>query len=121
MHWDRRAASLADWTAGRSRAIRTAMIAITTSNSINVNPRRDRIPGWMTFIESLLKGRGSRSMRNTWPRFAGRGVKMEQEGGPAWAGTPGGSRRPTSISPWVNQNDPHDSDVVTWPGGRPPD
>ena len=32
----------AAWTAGRSRAIRTAMIAITTSSSISVKPRRVR-------------------------------------------------------------------------------
>src|ERR1700677_3342513 len=42
VHWARRAASRAAWTAGKSRAIRTAMIAITTSNSISVNPRRFR-------------------------------------------------------------------------------
>src|SRR5262249_33826034 len=39
-HCERRAASRAAWTAGRSRAIRTAMMAITTSNSIRVKPRR---------------------------------------------------------------------------------
>src|SRR3979490_1555264 len=39
-HWARRAASRAAWTAGNSRAIRTAMMAMTTSNSIKVNPRR---------------------------------------------------------------------------------
>src|SRR5215472_15526520 len=39
-HCARRAASRAAWTAGRSRAISTAMIAITTSSSIRVNPRR---------------------------------------------------------------------------------
>src|SRR5262249_1835728 len=37
-HWIRRAASRADWTAGRSKAINRPMIAITTSNSISVNP-----------------------------------------------------------------------------------
>jgi hypothetical protein len=37
-HCTRRAASRADWTAGSSKAIRTAMIAITTSNSISVKP-----------------------------------------------------------------------------------
>ena len=37
-HWARRAASRADWTAGSSSAISTAMIAITTSSSISVNP-----------------------------------------------------------------------------------
>jgi hypothetical protein len=36
------AASRAACTAGNSRAIRTAMIAITTSNSIKVKPRRFR-------------------------------------------------------------------------------
>ena len=39
MHWARRAASRADCTAGSSRAIRTAMIAITTRSSISVKPR----------------------------------------------------------------------------------
>src|SRR5262245_4364732 len=38
-HWERRAASRAACTAGSSRAIRTAMIAITTSSSIRVKPR----------------------------------------------------------------------------------
>ena len=42
MHWARRAASRAAWTAGKSRAISTAMIAITTSSSIRVNPRDER-------------------------------------------------------------------------------
>jgi hypothetical protein len=40
-HWLRRAASRAAWTAGNSSAINTAMIAMTTSSSISVNPRRD--------------------------------------------------------------------------------
>src|SRR3954465_14711808 len=44
VHWLRRAASRAAWTAGSRRAIRTAMMAMTTSSSINVNPRR-RIMG----------------------------------------------------------------------------
>ena len=30
-----------DWTAGKSSGIRTAMIAMTTNNSISVNPRRE--------------------------------------------------------------------------------
>src|SRR3954454_19855860 len=42
VHWIRRAASRAACTAGSSRAIRTAMIAITTSSSIRVNPARFR-------------------------------------------------------------------------------
>src|SRR5437879_4554325 len=40
-HWVRAAASRTFWTAGRSNPIRMAMIAITTNNSIRVNPRRD--------------------------------------------------------------------------------
>src|SRR3954469_20061528 len=43
VHCMRRAASRAAWTAGNSRAIRTAMIAITTSSSISVNPRDLRL------------------------------------------------------------------------------
>jgi hypothetical protein len=43
VHWARRAASRADCTAGKSKAIRTAMIAITTSNSMSVKPRRTRM------------------------------------------------------------------------------
>src|SRR5262249_40093733 len=38
-HDDRRAASRAACTAGRSRAISTAMIAMTTRSSIKVKPR----------------------------------------------------------------------------------
>jgi hypothetical protein len=39
MHWARRAASRAAWTAGKSNAISTAMIAITTNSSIKVKPQ----------------------------------------------------------------------------------
>ena len=39
-HWARRAASRAACTAGSSRPMRTAMMAMTTSNSISVNPLR---------------------------------------------------------------------------------
>src|SRR5262245_52363602 len=38
----RAAASRTFWTAGRSKPIRMAMMAITTSNSINVKPERLR-------------------------------------------------------------------------------
>src|SRR5208337_450041 len=44
----RLAASRADWTAGSSRAISTAMIAMTTSSSIKVKPR-------LRFITDLLQ------------------------------------------------------------------
>ena len=40
MHWMRRAASRAACTAGKSIAIKTAMIAITTKSSISVKPAR---------------------------------------------------------------------------------
>ena len=40
VHCARRAASRAAWTAGKSKAINTAMMAITTRSSISVNPRR---------------------------------------------------------------------------------
>src|SRR3954469_5067431 len=39
VHWIRRAASRAAWTAGNSRAISTAMMAMTTRSSISVKPR----------------------------------------------------------------------------------
>src|SRR3954466_14719005 len=43
VHLVRAAASRTFWTAGRSSPIRTAMMAITTSSSIRVNPdRRER-------------------------------------------------------------------------------
>src|SRR5262245_55929114 len=44
-HWARRAASRADCTAGKSKAIRTAMIAITTKSSISVKPTERRAIG----------------------------------------------------------------------------
>src|SRR6516165_6681479 len=40
VHWIRRAASRADWTAGNKSAISTAMMAITTRSSITVKPCR---------------------------------------------------------------------------------
>src|SRR5438874_12235110 len=43
--FDRAAASRTFWTAGRSRPMRIAMIAITTKSSINVKPRRLRRMG----------------------------------------------------------------------------
>src|SRR5262245_21185958 len=46
-HWARRAASRAACTAGNKRAIKTAMIAITTSSSISV--KADRAPGALSW------------------------------------------------------------------------
>ena len=45
-HWARRLASRADCTAGSKSAISTAMIAMTTSSSMSVKPRRIRIMIW---------------------------------------------------------------------------
>jgi hypothetical protein len=42
VHWIRLAASRADCTAGRSKAIKTAMMAITTKSSMSVNADRCR-------------------------------------------------------------------------------
>src|SRR5262245_2653458 len=53
----RLAASRTFWTAGSKRPMRLAMIAITTSNSISVNPRRVRSPS--TRMAVLEQGCGS--------------------------------------------------------------
>src|SRR5262249_4548298 len=42
VHWMRAAASRTFWTAGRSRPMSTAMMAMTTSSSIRVNALRPR-------------------------------------------------------------------------------
>src|SRR4051812_29695395 len=52
-HCALRAASRAACTAGNSRAIRTAMIAITTSNSIRVKPRRVLMDRLLQIVEML--------------------------------------------------------------------
>src|SRR5262245_40077558 len=63
-HWVRAAASRTFWTAGKSRPIRMAMIAITTNSSISVKPRRDgedRAVMWKPSVtrknETLREGR----------------------------------------------------------------
>src|ERR1700730_12155160 len=55
-HCERRAASRAAWTAGSSRAIRTAMIAMTTRSSIRVNPRRRKLHLGLLNNETIDKG-----------------------------------------------------------------
>src|SRR6266851_9384424 len=62
LHWMRAAASRTFWTAGNSRPMRMAMIAITTSNSISVNAEdlfRDRGRGMGA---SLSAGSGKRGL-----------------------------------------------------------
>ena len=53
MHWMPWALSLARVKAGKSRAARMAMMAMTTSSSINVKPEAaDRLSGALTLREN---------------------------------------------------------------------
>src|SRR5271166_2307808 len=66
VHWMRRAASRADCTAGKSRAIKTAMIAITTKSSMRVKPLRiDRIASdvMVIFPSGEMNGYGVSQLR----------------------------------------------------------
>jgi hypothetical protein len=47
----RRAASRAAWTAGKSKATSTPMMAMTTNNSTSVKPDRSRIDMSMPFLQ----------------------------------------------------------------------
>jgi len=62
MHWALRAASRADCTAGSKSEMRTAMIAITTSNSMSVKPLGDVLRIMGVFIklppEAFATGKG---------------------------------------------------------------
>src|SRR5262245_54226654 len=58
VHWARRAASRAAWTAGSRSEIRTAMIAMTTKSSIRVNAGR-QVRLVAAFISTVLN-RGGR-------------------------------------------------------------
>src|SRR5262245_59981605 len=83
VHWARRAASRAAWTAGSSRAMSTPMMAITTKSSISVNPRRRRIIG-VSPIEAAHTGTvlvAGGSIRT------GHGAQTITEGGVAIRGT----------------------------------
>src|SRR5579871_3634156 len=77
-HCARRAASRAAWTAGRSSAIRTAMIAITTSSSISVKPRR-------------LGGQGRTRIGNQSSQAGEMTAKLGTRTEPATREAPGGS------------------------------
>jgi len=74
VHWIRRAASRAAWTAGSSNATRTAMMAITTNNSIRVKPH----------------GLESRRGADEWTRRHGAGLPETSPGFPPFEG---GDRR----------------------------
>ena len=69
MHWMRRAASRADCTAGRSKAIKTAMMAITTRSSINVNAERRGFIG-LSFMRMMWMMAIARSQNNLLERTA---------------------------------------------------
>ena len=56
LHPVRRAASRADWTAGRSKPISVAMIAITTKSSTSVKPRRFELYVMQDMETSARKG-----------------------------------------------------------------
>ena len=57
MHCMRRAASRAAWTAGKSKATRIAMMAITTNSSTNVNAPRCRESYLLTELPSKFDPR----------------------------------------------------------------
>ena len=61
MHCMRRAASRAACTAGRSKPIKTAMMAITTKSSINVNAERRGFMGFSFNANDVNDGRCSNS------------------------------------------------------------
>src|SRR5436190_29356 len=70
LHCVRRAASRACWTAGRSRAMRIAMIAITTRSSINVNARR-------TLAFNIPRLRGSDGKNRKDPALAAARMRVD--------------------------------------------
>src|SRR5262245_36105926 len=66
LHWTRAAASRTFCTAGKSRPMRMAMIAITTKSSISVNPRRGRsgrvVMGSFSGTRKMTEPRGGRGL-----------------------------------------------------------
>src|SRR3990172_5662147 len=58
-HCERRAASRAACTAGNNRAMRMPIMAMTTSNSTKVKPRRDEFP-----ISVLLADRNGKGLQH---------------------------------------------------------
>src|SRR5271166_3583579 len=82
-HWERRAASRADWTAGSSRAISTAMIAMTTSSSIRVKPRRRNRVIVCLPIEKSGKKTGTTTLQTGTTRHQGDENSNRQVAAPA--------------------------------------
>src|SRR5580704_3489945 len=68
-HWLRRAASRAAWTAGSSRAMSVAMMAITTNNSISVKPERLVRSDASRVIVELLRTGTAKKKTTTRKRF----------------------------------------------------
>src|SRR4051794_2295688 len=85
VHWARRAASRAACTAGNSRAIRTAMMAITTSSSISVKPRRN-------FMKHLHRNKTEKWQEDRQPHTRGPGAHRTHEC-PSLGTAPGGMFR----------------------------
>ena len=56
VHWVRRAASRAAWTAGSNRAVKMPMIAITTRSSTRVKPLEIRTDGNRMVMKSGVCG-----------------------------------------------------------------
>src|SRR5262245_58599327 len=77
-HWVRAAASRTFCTAGRSRPIRMAMIAITTSSSISVKHRR-RVGRKQVIHTSREERRTKKIQKNPGPLF-GLGDKLSEGG-----------------------------------------
>jgi hypothetical protein len=65
VHWARRAASRADWTAGSNSEIKTAMMAITTSSSIKVNAGRTEDDLDRDLMEQVLQEKMLRARKKT--------------------------------------------------------
>src|SRR4051794_35841980 len=72
-HCDRRAASRAAWTAGKSRAIRTAMMAMTTRSSMSVKPRL-RMRQLLAGLDARNDGKAEGRERDTSGQTVGLGI-----------------------------------------------
>ena len=113
MHWIRRAASRAACTAGKSKAISTAMIAITTRSSISVNPRRccdirqpfSRIVGIELFRparrrQSVVRAKEEGQQQFIHCKRTIKVVDMKTEGKSFWSGATIGVERLRRLSGW---------------------
>src|SRR4051794_14978049 len=88
VHWARRAASRAACTAGSSSAINTAMMAMTTSNSISVNPGRIR---GLRDLDMALSGNEGSDRDPATANRGGRGLHAHDKS--RWRENPSPARR----------------------------